>query len=483
MATINSAFDLIRSALDADQSALCVVANNVANVNTAGYTREVPNWQENTPVEINGVSYGTGVTQTGPTSVRDSILDQRLAQQQQMASGSGARLAALNTLQALFTPDSGSSGSTAGDIGSDITCFFNSFASLEANATDNSLRQQVLSTAARLAGDISNAAASLSSQQKALDQEANGVIGQVNALTAAIAHLNQQIQSLSTPGDGGTLADQRQQDIGQLAHLIGLNQVKTENNGLSLTTASGQLLVSGGSSFVLTTGTVSGLTHFFIGTTDATAELSKGGGQLGGYLTARDHDFPNVLDGLDRLAYSISTAVNAQNNLGTNLDGVQGTGTNASGIAGTGSTPLYIFAQPAQLAGSALSMSVLMTDPNQIAAAGFGGGAGDNSNAIAMGSFATQAIVGGQTPSNYYSRFVGDLGSTASEVETENTALNASVTQLQAQQSALSGVNLNDEAAAMQQLERSYQAASEVFAVLNTIMASTLNLGVQTAVS
>jgi flagellar hook-associated protein 1 FlgK len=44
-------------------------------------------------------------------------------------------------------------------------------------------------------------------------------------------------------------------------------------------------------------------------------------------------------------------------------------------------------------------------------------------------------------------------------------------------------VNLNDEAAAMQQLERSYQAASQVFAILNTIMASALNLGVQTAVS
>ncbi len=35
----------------------------------------------------------------------------------------------------------------------------------------------------------------------------------------------------------------------------------------------------------------------------------------------------------------------------------------------------------------------------------------------------------------------------------------------------------------MQQYERAYQAASEVFTVLNTVMASALNLGVQTAVS
>jgi flagellar hook-associated protein 1 FlgK len=130
MGTINSAFSLISQGLDADQSALSIVANNVANANTAGYTREIPNWQENQPIEINGVSYGEGVTETGATSVRDNVLEERLNQQQQLASASGSRLTALNSVQALFTPDSGSSSSTAGDIGSDLTSFFSSFSSL-----------------------------------------------------------------------------------------------------------------------------------------------------------------------------------------------------------------------------------------------------------------------------------------------------------------------------------------------------------------
>ena len=244
MATINSAFQIMSQALDADQSALSIVANNVANANTTGYTREVPNWQENSPVQINGVSYGEGVTETGATSVRDRVLEQRLAQQQQMASASGARLTALNSIQALFTPDSGSSSATAGDIGSDITSFFDSFSSLEANPTDNALRQQVLSAASTLSGDVSNAAAGLSSQQSAIDQEAAGVTSQVNALTGSIAQLNQQIQSISPNSDAGTLEDQRQQDLSQLSQLIGINQITTENNVLSITTTSGQLLVS-----------------------------------------------------------------------------------------------------------------------------------------------------------------------------------------------------------------------------------------------
>ena len=619
MGTINSALSLTTGALDADQAALSVVANNVANANTIGYTVETPDWQENQPIDVGGIQVGDGVSDTGSTSQRDRVLEERLDQQQQLASASSSRLTALNSMQALFTPDSGSSSSTAGDIGSDITSFFDSFSSLESDPTDNALREQVLSSASTLAGDISGAANSLNAQGSALDQEASGIASQVNSLTGALAQLNLEIQSTSPNSDAGTLEDQRQQDLTQLSQLIGINQVTTENNGLSITTTSGQLLVSEGQNFQLTTGTVDGATDFFLGGTDITSQLATGGGQLGGNLTARDVDIPGALTSLDQLAYSISTSVNAQNNSGTDLNGVAGTAVN----------PLYIFNQPNAVAGSAASMRVLMTNPNQIAAAGAGSGSGDNSNAVAMASLATKLLggpttslsltqnldsttpvngtttgnvqvydnlgnkyqatvtytqegantwsysvalpasaftsgvstpatgtmtfsaagnliqiepagaanpetvgtatgnvsfipleftglaggaaalnmgwnllaangtsiinqspaasaqsaqnqngfAGDQTPINSYSNFVSTLGATVSEVQTENTAQNASVTQLQTQNNALSSVNLNDEAAAMSTLESSYQAASQVFTLLNTVMASALNLG------
>lgn len=470
MGTINSAFSMIAQALDAEQAGLSIVSNNVANANTPGYTREIPTWQENRSININGVSLGDGVTETGAMSVRDRVLEARLAQQQQLASATGSRFTALDTLQALFTPDSGASGSTAGDIGSDITSFFSSFASLEANPTNNALRQQVLSSATTLAGDVSNAAASANAQRAALDQESSGVAGQVNALTTSIAQLNLQIQSTSPHADAGTLEDQRQQALSQLSQLVGINQIATENNGMSITTTSGQLLVSEGSSFSMTTGSVGGVTDFFVGGTDVTAQLATGGGQLGGTLTARDQDIPNAVASLDQLANSVSTQVNTLNNAGTDLAGDNGNAGN-------------IFLQSAQVAGSALSMSVVMTDPNHIAAAGLGKGTGDNSNTVALANLGKQAIVAGQSPTNYYSSFVTQLGSTVLNVQTENTAQTASVNQLQNQADALSSVNLNDEASSMTTLERSYQAASQVFAMLNTVMASALNLGEQSTVS
>lgn len=470
MGTINSAFNIMSQALDADQAALNVTANNVANANTPGYTVETPDWQQNKPIEINGVSVGQGVSETGATSQRDRVLNERIDQQQQMESASGVRLTALNTVQSLFTPDSGSSSSAAGDIGSDITSFFDSFSSLEANPTDNALRQNVLSTASTLAGDVSNAAASLNAQSASLDQEAAGVASQVNSLTSALAQLNLEIQSASPNADAGTLEDQRQQDLSQLSQLVGINQITTENNGLSITTTSGQLLVSEGQSYQLTTGLVNGVTNFFVGGNNITSQLESGGGELGGYLTARDQDIPSAVSALDQLAYGISTQVNALNDAGTDLAGDNG---NAGDI----------FLEPTQVAGSAAAMSVVMTNPNNIAAAGLNADTGDNTNAVSMANLANQDIVNGQTPSDYYSNFVTTLGSTVSQVQTENTAQNASITQLQTQSNALSSVNLNDEASNLTVFERSYQAASQVFTILNTIMASALNLGEQSTVS
>ena len=473
MGSINSAFNIITGALEADQSALNIVANNVANANTPGYTQQVPNWRENATVEINGAEYGTGVTETGATSVRDRVLEERLMQQQQSASASSSRLSALESVQALFTPASGSASSTAGDIGSDITGFFNSFSSLEANPTDTALRNEVLSSARSLAGDVSGAASGLSAQRTALDQQAASMTSQVNSLTSTIAQLNVEIQGSSPNADAGALEDQRQLDLSQLSQLIGINQIKTENNGICVTTTSGEMLVSEGASYSLTSGSINGETHFFLGTKDISRSLASGGGELGGLITARDQDIPETLAALDQLAYSISTQVNSLNNNGSDLNGNTGTVAN----------PHYIFGQPVAVAGSAASMNVVMTDPAQIAAAANGQGSGDNANCENLASLAAQNIVGGLTPSGYYSSFVTALGALVAQVKTENTAQSASVTQLQTVRNSLSSVNLNDQAALMQQFERSYQAASQVFAILNTVMTSAINLGESTAVS
>ncbi|MGH9617719.1 MAG: flagellar basal body protein, partial [Acidobacteriaceae bacterium] len=74
MATLNSALQIMTGALTADQSALDVTSNNVANANTPGYTRELPVFQANDSVTINGVAYGQGVQMTAAQSQRSLVL-------------------------------------------------------------------------------------------------------------------------------------------------------------------------------------------------------------------------------------------------------------------------------------------------------------------------------------------------------------------------------------------------------------------------
>jgi flagellar hook-associated protein 1 FlgK len=469
MATLSMAFDIASNALEADQSALNIVANNVANASTPGYTREVANWQENDPVTINGVSYGQGAQVTGPVSQRDRVLEESLQQQNQVASASGARLTALDQLQSIFSQatsaSSGSSASTNG-ISQDISAFFNSLSQMESSPSDNSLRQQVLTSAQNLAGDLQSAASQVSEQQTSLDQQSASLVNQVNVLTQSIAQLNLQIQSTSPNSDAGTLEDQRQQDISQLSQLIGIHQIQTENNGLTITTSSGVPLVSEGQSYALSTGPSGGVTHFYDAQgNDITAPLASGGGQIGGLLTVRDQDIPQVQNSLDTLAYDLGSAVNAANQAGSDANGNPG---------------VAIFNLPATSVGAAATISVAITSPSQIAAAAAGLGSSDDTNLLAMVGLANKAIVAGATPANYFSDFVSTLGSLVSQVQAQNTAQQASVTQLQNVVDSLSSVNLNEEASALSTLEQSYQAASKIFTVLTTVMSSALNLGVQT---
>ena len=82
MGTITSLMDIAQQALMADQEALSVTGNNVANQNTPGYTREVVSFQTIDAVTLSGGSFGSGVTAT-ETSQRDRVLEQQVQQQTQ----------------------------------------------------------------------------------------------------------------------------------------------------------------------------------------------------------------------------------------------------------------------------------------------------------------------------------------------------------------------------------------------------------------
>lgn len=476
MATLSNAWNVTVGALQADQAALNVVSNNVSNANNTAYTREVPNWEENAPLTINGISYGTGASVTKVTSLRDSVLEKRINQQTSDVNGSAERLTALDNLQTSFTIATSSSTTSSGtstqsDLNSVISDFFNSLSSLESSPTSTTLRTSVISAANTMSEAFNNIATSLDDQRHNLDDQVSSMVTQINSLTSAVATLNTEIQQAGT-GNTNILEDQRQADLTSLSKLVGINEISTENNGLTITTSSGALLVAGGSATTLTigTGTLSPTVGMAIikdaNGTDITPGITSGGGTLGGLLTVRDQDIPAARTSMDTLASTIVTQMNTLNTTGYTLStGVHG----GAFFTATGTTA------------ATMSVSSSLTE-DQIAASGLSTSTGDDSELVQMANLKTTSLasLGNQTITNYYSSFITTLGSTVSQVGTTNAAQSASLSQLQSQRDSLSAVSLDDEAASLQVYEKAYQAASKVFAVLNTILAASINLGQET---
>jgi flagellar hook-associated protein 1 FlgK len=468
MGTLTGLMSLTNAALDADQSAINVTANNVANQNTPGYTRETVNFESGDAVSLSGYQGLNGDVSATAVSQRSRVLEQQLQQQTQGSTASTARLTALQNIESMFGLTSTSTNASSTTLGSAMDSFFSSLTSLSSDPTDAATQTAVLTAANTLASAFNSTLQGLSSEVTSLNSQIATAAQQVNGLTATVAQLNQQITSLSPNQDAGTLEDARQQAILQLSSILGVDQITTQNNGVTLTASDGTVLVSGNQSYSLSTTTVGGNTAIVAGDPPATLSNDLQGGAIGGMLQTRDQDIPPVQSAIDQLAYSIGTAVNTQNEAGTT----------ASGTAGTA-----VFTLPATASGAAAIISVALTSGTGIATAGAGEGSSGTTNALALANLATANIVSGQTASNSFASFIGSIGTAVSSVTTQNTANTASLAQAQTQRDSLSAVSLDDEATSLTNYQRSYEAAAKVFDIVDQMMADALNLGEETPVS
>ncbi len=467
MGSLTSVFDLARQSLQLDQNALSVVANNVANQNTVGYTRQVATVNSGDTVQFQGQVSSYGTPTLSVVSQRDRVLEQRVQQQTQAQASSASRSGVLSQVESIFGLSSSSTSAASTQIGTATDAFFSTLTALSANPADTATRQAVISAATTLASAFNSSATQLASIQNGVNASLTSAVSAVNGLTSTIASLNEKIQQISPNGDAGALEDQRQQAIAQLSQYIGLDQIKTDNNGISLTTTGGATLVSGSVSFALSSTITSGTTKIQDASgNDVTAGVT--GGSIGGLLTAQGTDIPTVSNALDALAYRIGTAVNTQNEAGLTTTGAAGTA---------------IFSLPATAAGAALQISVIPTTGDALAAASTSEGSTGNTNGLALASIQTALDGSGNTVDQNLAGLLSTIGNTAAAANNQSTAQQATLTQLTSQRDSLSAVSLDEEAASLTQYQNSYNAAAKLFSIINTLFASALNLGTETTVA
>ena len=448
-------------ALLADQSAIDVSANNVANVNTPGYSREEAIFTESAPDQLGNLQFGTGVTIQTIQSDSSSLINLRLNQETQQQGAIDTQVQGLDQIQSLFNDTAGSG------LGSDISAFFNSFQQLASDPSNSGFRSAVLDAAQNMAAAFRQAAGALVSQQQDLDQSVPLQVNQINQLTSQIAQLNVQVAASQTgTSSADTLVDQRNELVTQLSQLVNVNTSDAGNGEITLTTGNGAALVQGGSSFELSTQAdpTTGLQDVFAQGQNITSAITAG--SLGGTLALRDQSIPQALGALNSLASGITTAVNTTNAAGFDLNGNPGGN---------------FFTPPAAGAGAALNFTVAITDPSLIAASS-DGTAGSNGNANALAALANQNIIAGQTPSNFYSGIVSTVGSAASGAQSQQQSVGLLVQQLTDQQGSIAGVSLNEEAANIAKFQTAFDAAAQMVQVVSNLTNTEITM-VQTAVA
>jgi flagellar hook-associated protein 1 len=460
MSSLFGTLSIATGALGAEQGAMDATTNNVANVNTPDYCRQQPVLAENDAIQVNGLSYGTGVSLEKLQSLRDPVLQLRIQEETQQQGQLNAFLTAMQQAQTQFT-------TSTSDIGTEMNNFFSSLNQLSTDPTNLSLRQNVLTAAGDMTLAFNNAAQNLQQQRSSLDLNVTQDVQQINVLTSQIATLNNQISQLQgTNQDASSLLDQRDVLTGRLSGLIDVSQIQ-EDNSIALTTSNGTPLVVGGQSFALSTQVnAAGLHDIYSQGNDISTDLTSGA--LAGLVQARDQTIPGLQSNLDTLAAGLSNSLNAANTGGYSQNGNPYGGFDLNGNPGGN---LFV-APPASGSGAAAAMAVAITDPKLIAASSDPNSPGSNGNLAVLTAVQNNPLIDGQTPTNSYSNIVFNVGNDVSNSSAQLSASQAILSQLQDQRATISGVSLNEEAANMVQFQNAFDAAAQVVTTINDMSAA-----------
>src|SRR5215475_4479100 len=307
MGGLSGSLNIVLQSLLTDQGAIETTSNNIANVNTPGFSRQRPDHEETPPIQIGGITFGTGVQLKQVVSLRDAILDLRLNQETQQQGKLDGFLGSAQQIQSLFNETNGTG------LQSSLTAFFSSLSQLSASPSDLNARQAVLTAAQNLATAFNQSSVNLSNLQNSVNLNVTQSVNQINTLTGQIATVNAQVSAAQAGGrNPGPFVDQRQQLLNQLSNLVDISEINAGDGSLTITTSNGAPLVVGGQSFQVSTQTdaITGFQDIISQGSDITAKIM--GGELAGQLQIRDQEIPAIKTSLDTLAFNLSSAVNTQ---------------------------------------------------------------------------------------------------------------------------------------------------------------------------
>ncbi|MEY4266873.1 MAG: hypothetical protein RIS90_1408 [Pseudomonadota bacterium] len=346
-------FNIGVRALQANQAALQTTGNNIANVNTPGYSRQSVVLQSVAGQFSGSGYYGKGVDVLTVQRQHSEFLTRQATLAGSVAAGDTRRLEQLKQLEDIF--QGGESG-----LGASVSNMLNAFGSVVSAPTDLTARAVVLTRVDEATARFRSAYSRMNDLRQGVTSELNSAVATVNSLATQIAAMNEEVARAKgtgqTPND---LLDQRDKLVNELNQYVQTTSLEADDGSLTLFVAGSQPLVLGVTVTPLSLGSdqfgdplQAKLSIRSGGVTVAMDEATLGGGKIAGLLRFQNADLVEAGNLLGRMALAIGTAINDQHHLGFDLDGLAGgdliqlaaipDGLAASGNTGTATVQLAL---------------------------------------------------------------------------------------------------------------------------------------------
>jgi flagellar hook-associated protein 1 FlgK len=313
-----SIFSIGLSGLNAASAAFNTASNNISNVYTPGYNRQV--------VELGELPATQGVKVQGIQRQFDSYIAQQL-------NSANSKTSALDAYQTQVSQIDNLLADQDSGLAPLMQKFFSSVSDLASTPSDPAARQGVIGSADTLSAQFRSFDSYLSDMATGLDGQLHDEVTQINNTAKQISNLNTQI-ALAKAKQGeapSSLLDQRDQLVADLSKRVDVRVSTQDSGSYNVSFGNGQPLVSGGKQFDLETMPSSvDPSRTSIGYRDASGNLIEmqdstfSGGTLGGLLTFRDETLNPTRNKLGQLAVSFAEGINTQHRAGVDLNGDAG---------------------------------------------------------------------------------------------------------------------------------------------------------------
>lgn len=321
---MSGALNIGSRALTTNLAALQVIGHNIANVNTAGYSRQAVQLESAGYQQLGNGFFGKGVEMGTVERSHDAYLTREARITSSLAAADGIRLSRLQQMESLFPLG-------AGGIGAAMNDMLNAWSDVASSPTNLSARVVVITRGEEFASRLRNTATQIDTLANSAQLQIEGTVRVVNGLASDLATVNQRIIETAggrhTPND---LFDQRDQLLRELSQHVQISAVPAESGTMNVFVGGSQPLVLGQrASSLATTRDPSDSSRlgvsFVQGTTSTPlSDASLGGGELAGLVRFLNEDLRTVQNGLGRMALATATTINQQHGLGVDLRGDSG---------------------------------------------------------------------------------------------------------------------------------------------------------------